>query len=214
MVYSDDPFMLCFMPLFSEIIRAIDQNSDLVFGIEAVILLFIVHEAVQNYAASLDPAWINSFVIGMLYARAEKRKRIKAAAITVNAVLYVLVLAILVCAEVVPHERLPYYVFERYGYFVQYGHVFLGLALVAAIRWFYHTVMNKSGKHPVLDWSDKYSYDVYLVHHVFVNSAFACVEYIPDKLAAIPLAIVFTVFSSMLLHAVSAFIRNNSTDHS
>lgn len=64
----------------------------------------------------------------------------------------------------------------------------------------------------ILNWSDKYSYDVYLVHHIFVQSAFGCVEFISNRWIALPLAIVLTILFSMLLYTVSSFVRNKSVE--
>ena len=106
-----------------------------------------------------------------------------------------------------PHGELPRFFSIRYWYFKNYGHVFLGILIVLIIRCLYKKNKGNAKKHPVLDWCDKYSYDVYLVHHVFVQSAFACVIYISNRQIALPLAVLLTVCFAMLLYHVSKWIR-------
>lgn len=107
-----------------------------------------------------------------------------------------------------PHDELSPIFASQYGSFVNYGHVFLGIATVLLLRNIYIIFEHRIIKHPILELSDKYSYDVYLVHHVFVQSAFGCVEFIDNRWIALPLATVLTILFSMLLHAASSFVRN------
>jgi membrane-bound acyltransferase YfiQ involved in biofilm formation len=107
-----------------------------------------------------------------------------------------------------PHGDLPGFFASRYTYFTQYAHVFLGIALVILCRFFYNRFCAKQRNFFVLNWSDKYSYDVYLVHHVFVNSAFACAGFIADLRIALPLAVMLTIAASILLNKVSGIVRD------
>lgn len=201
-------FCYLFTPIYAEIIKAIDKHSDKRFFVESIILVFIVHMVVKIFFGMFSAAWINCFVIGRLYSKVEERKYLRT---TFN------ILSLITCLVIIPvqfridywsHTDLPDFFASRYSYLTQYGHVFLGIVLVVLFRFIYNKRESRVKNHYVLNWSDKYSYDVYLVHHVFVQSAFGCVEYISNRVLAIPLAITLTIITAMLLYRISAFVRN------
>ena len=202
--------LLCylFVPVFSAIINVIYKHGNVRFFVESILLVLVVHVVVKCFFAAFSSAWINCFVIGMLYSRIERRKIVKN---------IFCILTLIACLVIIPVQfRIDYWQQGEiigpfsliYSNLVQYGHVFLGIVLVIVIRLIYNRCESKTFKHDMLNWSDNHSYDVYLVHHVFVQSSFGCVEFISNRWIAIPLAIVLTVVTSMFLHVVSEFIRN------
>ena len=209
--------LFCYLltPPFSEIVQAIDKRSDKRFWIEAAVLILIIHVVVDRLFGKFEPAWINCFVIGMLFARLEERKKrsgkfnSERAFIVVILSLCILIIPLQFRFDYWPHRELPIIFTSQYKHFKNDGHLVLGIVLVLLSRALY-----KSGKlqksyylKEALKWSDKYSYDVYLTHHVFVQSAFACVKYIDRRWIALPLAVLLTIFSSVVLHKASQQIR-------
>ena len=106
------------------------------------------------------------------------------------------------------HVDLPLLLRILYWQFSSYGHVVLGVAAVISIRFIYRQCEIKCVEHPFFDWSDKYSYDVYLVHHVFVQSAWGCVEYISNRWLALPLAVFLTLIFSIVLNHFSCYVKS------
>lgn len=207
--------LFCYLlsPILSEVLNAIDKRSNIRFWMEAILLLLIIHVVIKRFFGFFNPAWINCFVIGMIYSRIEQKgKRSKRAFACLTVVLCLLIIPLQFRIDYWPHEELPSFFANRYIYFQNYGHVFLGIALVLLIRFIYHRIRYSSEKHHILDWSDKYSYDVYLVHHVFVQSAFACVGFIDNRLIALPLAIILTVLFSMLINWIAKIVRRKSIE--
>ena len=202
--------LFCYLlaPILSEILNAIDKRSDLRFGVEVILLLLIVHEVIKRFFGAFTPAWINCFVIGMIYSKLKDRGIVRRVFDIVVTVLCLIIIPIQFRIDYWPHGDLPIVLSSRYGHFVQYGHVFLGIAFVIIIRFAYNKLGKKQSNFFVLNWSDKYSYDVYLVHHIFVQSAFGVVEFISNRYIALPLAILLTIVSSILLCMFSNLIRN------
>lgn len=200
-------FCYLLVPVFSEIINAVDKHGNVVFIVESVLLMLIVHIVVSCFFSFFTPAWITCFVLGMIYSRIEVRDAVRTIFLILSIVVCLFIIPVQFRLDYWPHEKLPEVLASRYDSFVQYGHVFLGVVLVVLIRAIYIRINQKSHKHWLLNWSDKYSYDVYLVHHVFIQSTFGCVEFISNRWIAIPMAFVLTIITSMLLHAVSAFIK-------
>lgn len=203
--------LFCYLltPFFSEVINAIDERSSIRFWIEACILLLIVQITVMVFLGSFNAAWTNCFIIGMLYSRIEQREKQNRRLFNgIVIVMCLLIVPLQFRLDYWPHRELPSLIASLYGQFKNYGHVFLGIAAVILIRFIYKKWNSKNDNHRLLDWSDKYSYDVYLVHHVFVQSSFGCVEFISNRWIALPLAILLTILCSVLLYHVSNFIRN------
>ena len=204
--------MFCYLmtPILSEIFKTMDNKSDLKFLAESLLLLVIVHLSVKSVFRLFDAEWINCFVIGLIYGRLNSRKDRCKQVFNLSAfAICILILPVRFVIDYLYAGYLPDAFSTVYGTFSRYCHVVLGIVLVLLIRFLYKCFekVNKTQAHPVLDWSDKYSYDVYLVHHVFVNSAFACVEYISNRLIALPLAVLFIIVSAVILRTVSDFIR-------
>ena len=203
-------FCYLLVPVYSEIVNSINKHGNLRFVVESVLLLLIVHMVVWRFFVFFIPAWINCYVIGMLYSKIEQRQTLKHAFYIVAIASCVIIISIQFAFDYFIYGDLSEFNSSNISSFTQYGHVFLGIVLIILIRFIYDKLGTIVRNHFVLDWSDKYSYDVYLVHHVFILSAFGCVEFISNRWVAIPLAIVLTIFSSMLLNAVSTLIRNKS----
>lgn len=130
-------FCSSLVPVLLEIFNKIDNRSNLRFSVESLLLLLLIHGIFLNLEKTpFSSAWINSFAIGMVYARIERRKRIKTILTVLITLLCLCVIGILICANCCPHEGLPYIIFDRYGLIVQYGHVFLGIVLVVMMRFF------------------------------------------------------------------------------
>lgn len=201
-------FCYLLVPIFSDVLNALDERSDLRFWIESILLLFLVHKVTERLFKFFAPAWINCFLIGMIYSRIEARgKNSRYAFNIIVSLLCLLIIPLQFRLDYWPHRELPLFFLKRYGYFTNYGHVCLGIITVVFIRFLYNKKSSTSTRHYILNWSDRYSYSVYLVHHVFIQSALGCVEFITNRLIAIPLAILLSIVSAVVLYNVSEVIR-------
>ena len=202
-------FCYLLVPVFSEIIGAIDKRSDMRFWIESILLILLIHVVVKRLFPTFNPAWVNCFVIGMIYSRLEQRSVVNKRVFAGGVIGFcLLIIPLQFRLDYWPHDEFPWFIESRYGYFQNYGHVFLGILIVLIIRFIYNRISHSpSSTHFILRWSDKYSYDVYLAHHVFVQSAFGCVEFISNRWIALPLAVVLSLLSAILLYHISRFIR-------
>ena len=198
-------------PVVLEIVNAVDKRTDTRFWIEMVLLVMIIHMIITLFFRSFTPAWIVCYVIGMIYSRVDKRGYKNRIVFDIIVTIGLLIVPIQFRIDYWPHGDLPSAFVAIYRHFTNYGHVFLGIALVILTRYIYGRTKNRSYKHPLLNWSDKYSYDVYLVHHVFIQSKFGCVEYISNRFLALPLAVLLTVVSAVVLNTISDLVRAKLT---
>lgn len=205
--------LFCYLitPILSELINNIDKRSNIRFCIESIILLVLIHIIVEKFFGYFTPAWINCYIIGMIYSKIANKE--KTSLYIFNIIIAVLVLVIIPVQFKIdywPNGELTDYFASKYVAFCNYGHVFLGILLVIIIRFLYLKIAPKRNRHLVLNWSDKYSYDVYLTHHIFIQSAFGCVEFIDNRMIALPLAVILTIISAIILYHLSEFIRNSA----
>ena len=204
--------LFCYLltPIFFSIINAFDKKSDVRFWIESALLLLIMQIVMMRLFKSFSPVWMNNFVLGMIYSRLEMRGK-------KNSYLFAVVTFVL-CIVIIPVQfRLDYWLHAEftgtaavlYDYFCAYGHVFGGIFLTIIIRFFFNKLKKRA--HPVLEWSDKYNYDVYLTHPVFVVSALGCVEFISNRWIALPLAVGLTIITAIILYHTSELVRSRFT---
>ncbi len=202
-------FCYLLIPVFLPVIDAFNRNSDSTFLIRCLLLAVVVHIVIRNFFQSFSAAYVNCFLFGIVYSYLERRgQRSKTIVQFVFIVLCIGILLLRIKNEYMPHEELTGFLGRNYSIIKQYGHVFLGITLFIILRLAYTKVFIKHEKHSILDWSDRYSYDVYLTHHIFVQSAFGVVEFITNRWIALPLAIGFTCLASMGLHWISFGLKN------
>ena len=200
-------FLYLFTPIFFEIIKTIDKRGNIGFAVESALLLLLIHEVTKTFFTLFTPAWINCFVVGMIYGKLGKRTNNRRALEIIVFMLCLLIIPIQFRFDYYPHEEFSDCFGGFYKQLTQYGHMLLGIVLVILIRFLYCKIAkNKSCF--LLDWSDKYSYDIYLVHHIFIQSAFACVEFINNRWIALPLAVLLTVIFAVALRYVSIFVMS------
>ena len=67
--------LFCYLlsPILSEILNAIDKRSNIRFWAEAILLLLVIRVVIKRFFGYFNPAWINCFVIGMIFSRIEQK---------------------------------------------------------------------------------------------------------------------------------------------
>lgn len=193
--------LFCYLitPILSEIIRHIDKKNSVVFALYSVLLLILLQIVIMIHFTAFIAPWIVCYAIGMIYSRIEnKRGKTDLIFKIIAGALAILMVGVQFKIDYFSDIKIPVLMEKTYLMFCRYGHVFLGISILFIIRALYNKFAKSRTKHVFLDLSDKYSYDIYLVHQIFLLGPFACVEYINNRLIAIPVA--------MILIAISAFI--------
>lgn len=190
-------------PVLFAIINFIEKKDK--FNYAYSLALFIsVDFIVKYHFSTFSSTLINSYILGMLYSRIESNNKLRM--LFRNNILVLCSIAILIQCSIdyLNIWKVPLSLIDAYQHLCEYGHVFLGVLLVYSIRCIFNKLKNRNIYY-LLDWSDKYSYEVYLTHHLFIQSPLACVMFIPNKFIAISLAIVLTIIFAMVLNHISNF---------
>ena len=88
-----------------------------------------------------------------------------------------------------------------------YGHVLIALAVfLLGMVYMPSTINNKLLKR-VMGASDKYSYDIYLVHHIYILGNHSILKVLSGWIG-IPIVCVLTVISALLLNKICSKIRS------
>ncbi len=150
--------------------------------------------AIRLFFYFFQPAWIFCYVLGFYLGRIRDRKMY-------NRVSCVLCAGALLCngvqilCDYILHITLP-----MHDVFCNYSHVFLGASLFVILRY----VFRNAGDCTLLRLSDRYSYEVYLVHQFFILGPLSLMSITENKVLNL-----FLVFASI---AVSTFAVKKLTE--
>ena len=195
-------FCYAITPALHAILDRIGSKNDFEFICTSGMLLVLVDIIVRNYFTFFTPAWINCYLIGMLLGWLERKKDrahrvmvpiLLCAGFAINILFFSLNAQV---SENIPENMLA----EMYNY----SHVALGVSLFIVCRLIYG---NKPKVKSVLEWSDKFSYDIYLVHNLYILGSYSVLSVFNNPVLAVAIACVLIVFSGILLNKVSNFCK-------
>ena len=89
-----------------------------------------------------------------------------------------------------------------------YAHVLLGASLVILLRQAYRSVKRiPKWFHRILNWSDTYSYDIYIVHNVYIQGAYSVLVLFAAMLPGMILAVALIILSAIILNRLSNYCK-------
>ena len=90
-----------------------------------------------------------------------------------------------------------------------YGHVCLSIVIVFLLKKIWRLIQNGawSDLKKILDITDKYSYDVYLVHHILVLGAYSVYNYINNIVIGSIVIFMLTCLWAFLINRLSQLIE-------
>lgn len=197
---------LCYLfsPVLHGLTRKLREKSDGAFLLGAAATLVAVELAVEVLLPSSNPAWFNCYVLGMLFAGCEERKKLRRI-LTVTLVALTLVTNGLRIWVQPQSYSVIFYILR--GKWISYAHGLLGISVALGVRWLYLRLPRMAWTEKVLDLSDTYSYDVFLIHPFFIfgnHSIFALVgKAVPGGL----LILALTALSAAAIHWLGVLFR-------
>ena len=149
-----------------------------------------------------SPAWICCYTIGYVLGSNEGKSLVKRKHIF----LWFCILAISFNAMQIYCDYIKHMTFPGYGHFVQYAHVTLGVALFLLMRFIFEGRDLNKFEH-ILDVSDKYSYEIYLVHAMVILGPFSLINLTPYLVVNILIILVVTsLIAYIIKHAANKVI--------
>jgi peptidoglycan/LPS O-acetylase OafA/YrhL len=187
--------LICYMITPLLIVLQNSKNYIIVF-----ICTVIICEILFLKVAFINGAWVNCYVIGFLIGAIVKEKGMR---IMGNMKLFLFVF-ILFAATNVYRIVISYKmnVFSSVSQeIIYYAHVFLALFIVLITFRLGNWGIEERIPIKMLFFTDKYSYCIYLTHHVFIIGPFSVLLAF-DKVIGVPLAILLAFVTGVLLEKI------------
>ena len=184
-------FCYCITVFLSLIFPKQDRESHRLIKLGAVWILgpFVI----ELFFPFFHSAWIFCYILGYYLGRIRERE-------VYNRVSRIVCIGALLCNGVqILCDYILHVTFPMHDVFCDYSHVLLGASLFVILRY----VFRNAGDCTLLRLSDRYSYEVYLVHQFFILGPLSLMSMTENKVLNL-----FLVFSSI---AVSAFAVNKLT---
>lgn len=142
-----------------------------------------------------NPAWVFCYCLGYYLGRVEDQK-------VYDRVSVLLCIAALLCngcqilCDYVFHITLP-----MHNVFCNYSHVLLGAALFVILRYVFRNV----GDRKILRLSDKYSFEVYLVHQFFILGPMTLMELTKSRVVNLLVIVVVIAVCAFVVKILTEF---------
>ncbi len=201
--------LLCYLliPVYQNII--VGKNS-----IFKIIILLFVNELIGLITNNFfNGTWLNCFVVGMLLNIYYDYLK--------NEVINNLIMCVIIAFNII--EILLKYVMNInftwifqiiFNKYCNICHLMLGVVLFLLLKDFYKKFFSKRKHNKLLDLSDKYSFYIYITHHIFILGNYSIYKYIDNLLISTIVVIVITIISSIILKTITELffklIKNKS----
>lgn len=202
--------LLCYF-ITPFLFRCFESSKHIVIAFSVIgILAVVITEAFVDY---FNAAWIFCYILGFFLGHILHRKKDKlfrAASFLIVAAAVILN-TVQILQNYVLKSELTGIVALLYGRFCDYAHVFLGVSLFIILRAAFLRVFKKGYPdfiQKLCRCSDKYSYDVYLVHQFVIFGPFSLMKCTGILAVNVVLVIVTIVACAVVVNFVSGLIKN------
>lgn len=174
------------------------------------ILVIVITETFNNY---FNSAWVFCYILGFFLGSISINEKHKlynnmSFLIVVGAILFN---SIQIIQDYIVKLELNGIVASLYPRFCNYAHVALGVALFVVLKAIFLRRFKNGCPNTIKKlclYSDKYSYDIYLVHHFVILGPFSLMAFTEKIGINLVLIMVIIVVSAVFVNFVSSHIRN------
>ena len=162
--------LLCYLlvPIFQNIFNCDKFKNNFFFLIFVTVLI----QMFQKFGViNAEVSWLNNFVFGYFYSKCCNEKKQETIFNTFMFVMFFIIIPFAIIYQEQLQVNLPSILNNNASTIINYGHVVLGSVLFIVL----YKIMNSChiGENIILDFSDKYSYYIYLVHQIFILNSFS-----------------------------------------
>ena len=166
-----------------------------------ILVTFLIQMFQKFDVIRVEASWLNNFVFGYFYGKCCNEKTQEK---IFNAFMFVMFLIIIPFAIIYQEQlqvNLPSILNSNANTIINYGHVMLGSVLFIA----FYKILNSCHirENIILDFSDKYSYYIYLVHQIFILNSFSVLFLTKSLFINILLILLFSILSAMIIKVIS-----------
>ena len=212
--------LICYLitPLLQSFYEQLKDKSEITFWV-TLLLVVVIGEIYQAYGLinTYIPR-ITCYIFGYFIAKRysnnsdeSKNEQIRDEKcynkLTLSSLTLILIIITLIMnifkiyVKYIGHIELTGFISKFINLIFDYTHSLLGITLFFTMYWLFSKILsNKSEKKGILYYSDKYSYDVYIVHQIYILGVFSLIsltEYLSLNILIIAILI---IISAVLLH--------------
>lgn len=194
--------LLCYLctPFLVRFFSRFRKESSLFFSLA---FLFAVNNIISyEFCSYFNPAWINCYVVALFLGFCEKNLQLR-----LEKIVKFLIAA--GCLLLNPLQIYLQYVLKLQmdGSFLFYlvktnAHAALGCTLFFVGKWLFHFV-KAEGLHKFLDFTDRFTYDVYLTHHFLIIGPLSLMELTDMLPVNIFVILALILLSAGIVHFIS-----------
>lgn len=201
--------LLCYglTPVFQSVLDELDKYRGIRYLLSVGLLIVLVEIILRNFFPYFAPVWIESYILGMVVRRCRGRKLlwkgmkagICGATLIANGILV---------WSMLHFSFPPPAVFAELFY---YAHSLLGASLVLFLCWAFRRSRGMQALlKPILEWSDTYSFDVYIVHNLYIQGSYSVLAALNNQALGFLLLCILIPVSAVLLRKAADLFRKMS----
>ena len=198
-------FCYALTPILHAVLDEFDRHNGIRYLLSIALLIMFVEITLRNFFDYFTPVWMESYILGMVVCRCKHRKLrlwncLKAALCGATVIAYSILLWGMANIGFPPPA-----VFIELFYYAQ---SLLGISAVLFLCWAFRRCRTIPAvcKH-ILDWSDKYAFDVYIVHNLYIQGSYSLLAVMDNPVLGILLICLLIPVSAMLLRKAADLFR-------
>lgn len=195
--------LICYLlvPIFTKIIKFCKKKRLNIFSIIFVPIII----ALLCKQFNIIGAWINCFYFGMILHAINEYNYQK----YLTKVIYIIAIILNVVQIYLQYIlNLDLLSIKNGHYLCEYAHAFLGLLCFYLLKHLYEHIIKDKISVNLLELSDKYSYDVYLTHHIYILGTYSFFNNSSNIILNLIKLILTICISTYILNQISLQIKN------
>ena len=197
--------LLCYLmlPFLQQIFI---KNGEFKRNVKILIILMGIIQILSSYhVISINPAWINNFIVAYFFGRySNDEKRANVMSIS----FLILTLAMLPLAIILQEKLniwLPGQIQKHAYFFIDYGHVLLGCSIFIVLYRLLPKI-NRPWIAKILDLIDSYSFFIYLVHQIFILGGASLLFITKNSFINVTVILIASIISGYLLKLLTGLV--------
>lgn len=179
--------------------------------LKVLLITFLIQVLImETFFSYFNSAWINCYYLGFVIGIIVKKKELRAYNVIKRSIAFVAIVLNLIQITIdfiVTDFVFTGFALGCYHRFCNYAHVFLGISLFLVLHDVFYNFDFIKGKHfrNFFEMSDKYSYDIYLVHQFLILGPFSLMSFTSSFTMNIIIILILICFFAFLLNKASQF---------
>lgn len=177
-----------------------------------LVALVIIYGFWKFRVWAIDPSLATNYLFGYFYGRFFKNKQTKKVFIGIIVALSVLIVPLSIVVQERLVDNLPKEILDYETIIIGYGHVLIGSLIFMGLYKIYPKKLNNKALKKMLDFSDKFSFHIYLVHQIFILNTFSILRLTSNKfvnvalifMASFVVGVVYFYFSKFIMKMIKS----------